>query len=144
MAALEGDSQLSESTISWDYSGDIISPDILTSELLRNVPSIMAASLQYETVTPKNIGHLKSLNSVLFPMAYQDKYYKEVLAQDSLARLCTLQLLAADLIFSVLAEATGGNLFVQVASILRRPETLYGMLHNDFWGSCPIPTTEAG
>lgn len=33
-------------------------------------------------LTPNNIGQLRRLNSVLFPVVYTDKFYKEVLQED--------------------------------------------------------------
>lgn len=47
-------------------------------------------SLRFTPVTKQNIHELRGLNSTLFPMAYQDRYYREVLASDSLARIGTL------------------------------------------------------
>lgn len=87
MVTLEGESQVPEKSVSWDYGGELIAPDSLASELLREISPMMAASLHYEVVAQRNLAELKGLNAVLFPMVYQDKYYKEVLAQDSLARL---------------------------------------------------------
>lgn len=45
--------------------------------------------VEFTPVTADVIGELRSLNTVLFPMTYQDKYYKEVLVPDALARIGT-------------------------------------------------------
>lgn len=50
----------------------------------------LASSIQFEPVTVENLMELRNLNAVLFPMAYQDRYYKEVLAADALARIVYL------------------------------------------------------
>jgi len=33
-------------------------------------------------LTPNNVGQLRRLNSVLFPVVYTDKFYKEVLEEE--------------------------------------------------------------
>ena len=38
-------------------------------------------------VTPHNIKQLKRLNSVVFPVSYNDKFYKDVLEAGELAKL---------------------------------------------------------
>lgn len=43
--------------------------------------------LTLESITFKNIQELRNINSILFPMSYQEKYYKEVQAADSYSRL---------------------------------------------------------
>ena len=48
---------------------------------------LVAPIIHFTTVTPENLMELQGLNSALFPMIYQNKYYKEVLAADSLARI---------------------------------------------------------
>ena len=50
-----------------------------------------AKGLEFVPIVPENLRELRSLNSVLFPMSYQDRYYREVLAYDSLSRLGTPQ-----------------------------------------------------
>lgn len=45
--------------------------------------------LEFVPIVLENIRELRSLNSVLFPMSYQERYYREVLAYDSLSRLGT-------------------------------------------------------
>lgn len=41
-------------------------------------------------VTPHNIKQLKKLNSVVFPVSYNDKFYKDVLEVGELAKLGNL------------------------------------------------------
>ena len=40
-----------------------------------------------DDLTPQNIGVLKKLNSVLFPVPYSEKFYKESLSVGELAKL---------------------------------------------------------
>ena len=40
-------------------------------------------------VTPNNVGQLRKLNSVIFPVAYTDKFYTAVLETPALARIGT-------------------------------------------------------
>jgi ribosomal protein S18 acetylase RimI-like enzyme len=51
----------------------------------------IAKNLEYRPVTIMNLKELQSINTVLFPMAYQERYYREVLALDSFARLGKFQ-----------------------------------------------------
>jgi len=48
---------------------------------------ILPSRLRFESVTQATLKELRSINSVLFPMAYHDKYYKEVLSTDGFARM---------------------------------------------------------
>ncbi len=41
----------------------------------------------HDDLTPQNIGVLKKLNSVLFPVPYSEKFYKESLSVGELAKL---------------------------------------------------------
>lgn len=56
----------------------------LVSEVALGFP---AAALNFVPITPSSITELRSLNSTLFPMSYHERYYKEVLAVDSLSRI---------------------------------------------------------
>ncbi|XP_050316346.1 probable N-acetyltransferase san [Anthonomus grandis grandis] len=45
------------------------------------------ASIELGNVTPHNIKQLKKLNSVVFPVSYNEKFYKDVLEAGELAKL---------------------------------------------------------
>lgn len=45
------------------------------------------AHIELGNVTPHNIKQLKKLNSVVFPVSYNDKFYKDVLEAGELAKL---------------------------------------------------------
>ncbi|XP_033641369.1 N-alpha-acetyltransferase 50-like [Asterias rubens] len=44
--------------------------------------------IELGAITPHNIKQLKRLNSVVFPVSYNDKFYKDVLDVGELAKLC--------------------------------------------------------
>nr|CAI5843912.1 unnamed protein product [Callosobruchus analis] len=44
-------------------------------------------NIELGNVTPHNIKQLKRLNSVVFPVSYNDKFYKDVLEAGELAKL---------------------------------------------------------
>jgi hypothetical protein len=44
-------------------------------------------TITLDDLTPQNIGVLKKLNSVLFPVPYSEKFYKESLTVGELAKL---------------------------------------------------------
>ena len=44
-------------------------------------------TITLEDLTPQNIGVLKKLNIVLFPVPYSEKFYKESLTVGELAKL---------------------------------------------------------
>ncbi|KAJ8913031.1 hypothetical protein NQ315_002047 [Exocentrus adspersus] len=44
-------------------------------------------NIELGNVTPHNIKQLKKLNSVVFPVSYNDKFYKDVLEAGELAKL---------------------------------------------------------
>jgi len=76
--------------------GEAFNDQALVNEILLNTVNetlakakLAAPVIHFTTVTPDNLMELQSLNSALFPMVYQNKYYKEVLAADSLARIGT-------------------------------------------------------
>jgi N-alpha-acetyltransferase 50 len=46
-------------------------------------------NITLDDLTSQNIGLLKTLNSVLFPVPYSDKFYKESLTVGELAKLGT-------------------------------------------------------
>lgn len=54
---------------------------------LASSSSKLVLPIQVTPISEANLMELRGLNSVLFPMAYQEKYYREVLAADSLARI---------------------------------------------------------
>jgi hypothetical protein len=47
-------------------------------------------TITLDDLTPQNIGVLKKLNTVLFPVPYSDKFYKESLTVGELAKLGSL------------------------------------------------------
>ena len=44
-------------------------------------------TITLDDLTPQNIGLLKKLNTVLFPVPYSEKFYKESLSVGELAKL---------------------------------------------------------
>lgn len=48
---------------------------------------IYRENIELGNVTPHNIKQLKRLNSVVFPVSYNDKFYKDVLEAGELAKL---------------------------------------------------------
>ncbi|QRW25024.1 GNAT family acetyltransferase [Rhizoctonia solani] len=48
-----------------------------------------AARISLASLTPNNLGTLRKLNSVLFPIRYSEKFYKEVL-EPELDEFCKL------------------------------------------------------
>lgn len=59
----------------------------LVGGLVSNWNRDFSATLNFVPVTPSLVPDLRSLNSTLFPMTYNERYYKEVLAIDSLSRI---------------------------------------------------------
>lgn len=103
MIPLDSNAQLSESSVSWDdhRSGELFPVDKVMNELLRDLAPALTGTLHYELVTFKNITELRNINAILFPMSYQDRYYKEVLAPDSLARLGRSLSMVTEVIYTV-------------------------------------------
>lgn len=108
-----------ESQIPWEYTSNLIKP--LSIPLEQPVsshhppPSIRPSDLDYIPVTMENISELRNLNSSLFPMSYQDKYYKEVLVLDSLARLGKERALCSSSIiqlYSMFGKEEDWNIFM--------------------------------
>uniref|UniRef100_A0A8D3DSN2 N-alpha-acetyltransferase 50 n=1 Tax=Scophthalmus maximus TaxID=52904 RepID=A0A8D3DSN2_SCOMX len=52
----------------------------------------MNSRIELGDVTPHNIKQLKRLNQVIFPVSYNDKFYKDVLEVGELAKLGTKML----------------------------------------------------
>lgn len=48
---------------------------------------IFRSKIELGDVTPHNIKQLKRLNQVVFPVSYNDKFYKDVLEAGELAKL---------------------------------------------------------
>jgi hypothetical protein len=48
-------------------------------------------TITLDDLTPQNIGVLKKLNTVLFPVPYSEKFYKESLTVGELAKLGILR-----------------------------------------------------
>jgi hypothetical protein len=48
---------------------------------------ISRSKIELGDVTPHNIKQLKRLNQVVFPVSYNDKFYKDVLEAGELAKL---------------------------------------------------------
>jgi hypothetical protein len=40
------------------------------------------ARVTFSSLTPNNVGVVRKLNSVLFPVKYAEKYYKDILAPE--------------------------------------------------------------
>jgi len=55
-----------------------------------NTNSTSSRTITLDDLTPQNLGVLKKLNSVLFPVGYSEKFYKESLNVGELAKLGTL------------------------------------------------------
>ena len=55
-----------------------------------NANSTSPRTITLDDLTPQNLGVLKKLNSVLFPVGYSEKFYKESLNVGELAKLGTL------------------------------------------------------
>lgn len=51
------------------------------------VYSIFRSKIELGDVTPHNIKQLKLLNQVVFPVSYNEKFYKDVLEAGELAKL---------------------------------------------------------
>lgn len=47
------------------------------------IKSKAARKIELSELTPSNIGQLRKLNSVLFPVRFGDKWYKDALSEDS-------------------------------------------------------------
>lgn len=45
------------------------------------------ATIELGDVTPHNLQQLKRLNQVVFPVSYNDKFYKDILEAGELAKL---------------------------------------------------------
>ena len=45
-------------------------------------PGKTPARVTYSYLTPNNLGVVRKLNSVLFPVRYAEKYYKDILAPE--------------------------------------------------------------
>lgn len=59
-----------------------------TLEFSIKEPSLhFRAKIELGDVTPHNIKQLKKLNTVVFPVSYNDKFYKDVLEAGELAKL---------------------------------------------------------
>jgi hypothetical protein len=50
-------------------------------------PTTSSRLITLDDLTPQNLGVLKKLNSVLFPVPYSEKFYKESLNVGELAKL---------------------------------------------------------
>jgi hypothetical protein len=50
------------------------------------------ATIELGDVTPHNLQQLKRLNQVVFPVSYNDKFYKDILEAGELAKLGTTSL----------------------------------------------------
>lgn len=59
----------------------------LTRAMCRLLPSTRGCRIELGDVTPHNINQLKRLNQVVFPVSYNDKFYKDVLEAGELAKL---------------------------------------------------------
>ena len=53
------------------------------------MPSKKPARISFASITPNNLGTLRKLNSVLFPIKYSEKFYQDVLLPE-LEEFCKL------------------------------------------------------
>lgn len=92
----------------------------LVGGLVSNWNRDFSATLNFVPVTPSLVPDLRSLNSTLFPMTYNERYYKEVLAIDSLSRIGIPVSIGASgndsIICSILGQQGGGHVFLPIAS----------------------------
>lgn len=56
---------------------------------VKHVLICFSSRIELGDVTPHNIKQLKRLNQVIFPVSYNDKFYKDVLEVGELAKLGT-------------------------------------------------------
>lgn len=56
---------------------------------VKHVLVCSSSRIELGDVTPHNIKQLKRLNQVIFPVSYNDKFYKDVLEVGELAKLGT-------------------------------------------------------
>lgn len=65
------------------------SKDEYVQETTKSLSGNLFEIKSYESrpVIPCDVSRLREINSILFPMVYQEKYYREVLLPDSLSRL---------------------------------------------------------
>lgn len=56
---------------------------------VKHVLICSSSRIELGDVTPHNIKQLKRLNQVIFPVSYNDKFYKDVLEVGELAKLGT-------------------------------------------------------
>ena len=68
--------------------------------------------IELGAITQHNIKQLKRLNSVVFPVSYNDKFYKDVLDVGELAKLCECK--CCDLSHKSLVITGCGSLFQHV------------------------------
>lgn len=102
-----------------------------------------ALPVTFVPVTAEAIEELRGLNTVLFPMTYQDKYYKEVLAPDALARISMIVyfLLLYDLCDRSLLEGNRcGLLFMSHTGLSPPGMAQIGELYYDIWGAGALQT----
>lgn len=69
--------------------GELVAMPIEVVNLLSHEPhaSLCRPNIELGDVTPHNIKQLKKLNTVVFPVTYNEKFYKDVLEVGELAKL---------------------------------------------------------
>lgn len=67
----------------------LVSTEILGCVNVKHILICSSSRIELGDVTPHNIKQLKRLNQVIFPVSYNDKFYKDVLEVGELAKLGT-------------------------------------------------------
>lgn len=96
-----------------------MSTEILGCVNVKHILICSSSRIELGDVTPHNIKQLKRLNQVIFPVSYNDKFYKDVLEVGELAKLGT----------NVLASIVGCG--VPSLMLLSSRSFYFVALHND-------------
>ena len=56
-----------------------VSTALLSSSVMSNGSAKAAPRVSFAPITPNNLGTVRKLNSVLFPIKYSEKFYKDIL-----------------------------------------------------------------
>jgi hypothetical protein len=51
-------------------------------ESIMSTPTVNSPRVSFASLTPNNIGTVRKLNSVLFPIKYSEKFYQDILLPD--------------------------------------------------------------
>lgn len=87
-----------------------------------SVRSLLPKRIEVAQLTSNNLGQLRKLNSVLFPVQYSERYYKDVLHQD-VAEMCKLGLFNDIAVATIccryeLASADTVNVYIMTLGVL--------------------------